>query len=163
MPKTARQNMLAKVHLAKKDLGLDDADYRHVLRHNFGAESAADLSDRELNDLLTHFKSKGWAAKPQGRGRLVTSARETKPPVPPARQPLMDKIEALLAELGRLQGRRVPWKYAEAILRRQGGPDYLNWANVEQLTAVMQSLWYAVKRAEAKARPMAAESARERR
>lgn len=166
MAKTARQNMLAKVHLAKKDLGLSDADYQHVLWVNFGVESSASLSDRGLNDLLNHFKSKGWQGKPKRSlpgGNLNLSPRaamcrptgntqrDWKPEVAPERQPLMDKIEAQLSELGRIQGRRVPWAYAAAILKRQGGPDFLNWATAGQLQTVVQSLAYAVKRAAAKA------------
>lgn len=141
--------MLAKVHLAKKDLGLTEGDYRHVLRYNYNVESARDLSDRELNSLLDLFKSKGWKARP--KGQAAESGRDIKPPVPAERQPLMNKIEALLAEKGRLEGRRVSWKYAEAILRNQGGPQYLNWASPGQLEKVIQALSYAVKRAKAKA------------
>lgn len=148
MSKTARQNMLAKVHLAKKELGLSDPDYRQVLRHNFGVESSAGLSDRELSDLLDHFKSKGWT--PKSQGRPAENSRDIKPPVPGDRRPLMDKIEAMLAEMGRLEGRRVSWKYAAAILKKQGGPDYLNWATATQLVKVVQALHYAVKRLKAR-------------
>jgi len=55
MSKTARQNMLCKIHLAKRDLCLSDADYRHVLRYNFNVESAADLNERQLDDLVSLF------------------------------------------------------------------------------------------------------------
>ncbi len=34
---------LALIHVAKKELGWDDAVYRHVLRDHGGVESAADL------------------------------------------------------------------------------------------------------------------------
>ena len=137
--------MLAKAHIAKKALCLSDADYRHVLNHNFGVESSAALSDGQLNELLSLFKEKGW--KPQPKGRPAESPRDRKPPVPLGRQGLMNKIEALLSELGRHQGRRVPWRYAEAILRKQSGDNlYLNWATPEQLEKVIQALHYAVKR-----------------
>lgn len=148
MAKTARQNMLAKVHLAKKDLGLSDADYRHVLEINFRASSAGHLSDRQLGELLDHFKSKGWQAKT--KGRPAESKRDVKPPVPEDRQQLIDKIEALLAEKGRLEGRRISWAYARAILRKQGGPQYLNWATSDQLIKIIQALSYALKRARAR-------------
>ena len=148
--KTARQNMLAKIHLAKKDLGLSDADYRQVLSVQFGADSAAKLEDRELHQLLDHFKSKGWSAN---RAR-----KDRRPEVPEDRARLMAKIEALLAEKRRLEtkpgtGAWLPWKYAQGILRRQtNNPHaYLNWATPAQLTKVIQALSYDVKRAALKA------------
>ena len=142
--------MMAKAHIAKKYLCLSDADYRHVLNYNFGVESSRDLSDGQLNDLLSLFKEKGWQPKP--KGKPTDSARDRKPPVPEGRRPLMNKIEALLAEKGRIEGRRVSWQYAEAILRKQSGEKlFLNWATAEQLEKVIQALHYAVKRAKTKA------------
>jgi hypothetical protein len=34
---------IALIHVAKKELGWNDAEYRHVLRDHGGVESAADL------------------------------------------------------------------------------------------------------------------------
>jgi len=158
--KSARNNMLAKIHLAKRDLGLSDADYRHVLSVLFGADearlSAAKLDDRELHQLLDHFRSKGWA--PAGGRTRKESLKDRKPEVPEDRAGLMGKIEALLAEKRRLEakpgsGAWLPWKYAEAILRRQtNNPHaYLNWATPAQLTKVIQALSYNVRRAAMKA------------
>jgi len=149
--KTARQNMLAKVHLAKRDLALSEADYRAVLSVQFGVDSAADLEDRELGRLLDHFRSKGW------HPAIKRARRDRKPEVPENKAGLIDKIEAQLAELRRLEGGpagpRKPWAYAEGILRRQtGNPNaYLNWATPQQLTKVIQALSYAMKRAALKA------------
>ncbi|UQZ89552.1 regulatory protein GemA [Deltaproteobacteria bacterium Smac51] len=150
MAVNGRRGMLAKIHIAKKDLGLTDADYRHVLTVNYNVESAADLTDEQLNDLLNLFKQKGW--KPLRKDVPADgNRRDSKPPVPKDRQPLVNKIEALLSEKGRLEGRRVSWKYAEAILKKQGGPDYLNWATVQQLENVVRALYYAVERIKRKA------------
>jgi hypothetical protein len=66
------------------------------------------------------------------------------------RAPLIDKIEALLAEKGRLEGKYCPWSYAEAILRRQGGERFLSWASFGALLKVIQSLTIHVERLEAK-------------
>ena len=149
MSMTTRNAMLAKVHMAKKALCLSDADYVHVLRHNFNVESSKDLNEYQLDDLLQLFQEKGW--KPKYKGQAPTLKRDIKPPVSQDRQPLMDKIEALLCEKGRLTGRRVSWKYAEAILKRQGGPETLRWATLKQLQGVVQALHYALKRDQARA------------
>jgi hypothetical protein len=148
--KAARQNMLAKVHLAKRDLALSDADYRHVLTVQFGTDSAANLNDRELRRLLDHFRGKGWP--PRG---------DIKPQVRADRRELIDKIEAQLSELANFKGKRVPWSYAQSILRRQtNNPHaYLNWARAEDLTRIVQSLYYQLARMNA--RVEAARMARE--
>lgn len=54
------------VHIALKDLGLCDDDYRDILKREFGVASAAALSSRELGNLIERFKSKGWQAKSKG-------------------------------------------------------------------------------------------------
>lgn len=58
-----RRNMLAKVHIAKKQLGLDDHIYRGLLRSRFNKDSAAKLTDRQLHSLVKYFESQGWKAK----------------------------------------------------------------------------------------------------
>lgn len=60
-----RNGLLAKVHIAKKDLGLSDDLYRAVLER-FGVSSAAALSILELEELVRHFKGMGF--KKQGSG-----------------------------------------------------------------------------------------------
>jgi phage gp16-like protein len=51
---------LAKIHIAKQELGLDDATYRAILRERFGRDSAADLSDVQAASLIELFREKGW-------------------------------------------------------------------------------------------------------
>lgn len=65
-----RRGLLAKVHIAKKELGLLDDDYRDILGREFGVTSSAALADRELENLVSYFKSKGWKnRKPEDRGK----------------------------------------------------------------------------------------------
>ena len=51
---------LAKIHIAKKALGLDDATYRGILRDRYHRESAAELSNHQAADLIELFHEKGW-------------------------------------------------------------------------------------------------------
>lgn len=51
---------LAKIHIAKKDLGLDEATYRGLLWDRYHRKSAAELSDIQTADLIGHFREKGW-------------------------------------------------------------------------------------------------------
>ena len=55
-----RRALLAKVHIAKKELGLDDDLYRIILSDEFGVESAKNLSNAELGQLINRFETKGW-------------------------------------------------------------------------------------------------------
>ena len=61
---------LAKIHIAKKELGLSDEAYRDILRARFGKskDSAAKLTPGQAFSLLAHFKKCGW--KPKGQGPL---------------------------------------------------------------------------------------------
>lgn len=66
-----RNGLLAIVHIAKKDLGLDDAAYRDMLGF-YGVSSSAALSIPELEDLVDHFESLGFKvqrSKVQGSGK----------------------------------------------------------------------------------------------
>lgn len=59
-----RNPLLAKIHIAKKDLGLDDDTYRDLLEQRYSRRSSARLSDAQLIDLIGHFKNQGF--KPKG-------------------------------------------------------------------------------------------------
>lgn len=102
--------MLAKVHIAKQRLGLDDEAYRGILSERFGVDSSKDLDMVGLNDLLLHFQRLGFQPTPR---------RKSADPYDIDAQ--IRKIEALLAEKGRVEGTDVPWGYAMAILKRQTG------------------------------------------
>jgi phage gp16-like protein len=67
-----RNGLLAIVHIAKKDLGLDDGAYRDVLGF-YGVSSASALSVAELEDLVGHFESRGFR-KTKDAGRGTTDA-----------------------------------------------------------------------------------------
>ena len=54
----------------------------------------------------------------------------------------MDKIEALLAEKGRVEGTHMPWAYAVAVLKKQSGgvTRCFEHATPEQLRGVIAAL-----------------------
>jgi phage gp16-like protein len=59
---------LARIHIAKKELGLDDATYRGVLWDRYRKQSAAYLTSGEVADLIELFRQKGW--RPVSFGQL---------------------------------------------------------------------------------------------
>lgn len=62
-----RNPMLAKLHIAKKELRLDDETYRAVLSRVTGKTSSAGLKDHQLDAVLAEFKRLGWKPKKAGR------------------------------------------------------------------------------------------------
>jgi len=72
---SSRNPMLAKVHIAKKELGLDDETYRDILVRVTGKSSSAGLSDRQLDAVLAEFKRLGWKPKKSAAPHRPASAK----------------------------------------------------------------------------------------
>ena len=71
-----RRRELAKIHIARKDLHLDEDTYRQVIRDIGGAASgsSADLSPLARGRVLQHFKSKGWKPKRKPATKRVSNS-----------------------------------------------------------------------------------------
>lgn len=128
-----RQANLAKIHIAKKALGLDDDTYRALLARVAGVTSAKDLNPRQVSAVLAEFQRLGWQppAKPPSR------------PAPnPAsdRKKLIGKIEAQLATAGR------PWAYADAMCSRMFKVERVEWCDSDQLQRLVAALVYDARR-----------------
>tara|TARA_B100001939_G_scaffold72990_1_gene61160 strand:- start:11895 stop:12311 length:417 start_codon:yes stop_codon:yes gene_type:complete len=134
--------LLAQIHIAKKDLGLDDATYRDVLHQVAGKESARDLSDRDRRRVIDHFREKGW-----------TPARKNKK-YPASRKAHVRKIYALWWNLGRsgkLAAQKSQWRAALcAFVERMTGIDNPEWLNVDEANIVIEALKDWTKRGESK-------------
>lgn len=62
---------LALIHIAKKELGLDDDTYRSVLWERYHKESSAELTDLQAADLIDLFRQKGWRPASFGQRGLI--------------------------------------------------------------------------------------------
>lgn len=62
----SRQADLAKIHIARKDLNLDNDLYRQIVREIGGASSGSskDLTPTGSARLLAHFQKLGWKPRP---------------------------------------------------------------------------------------------------
>ena len=67
---------LAKIHIAKKELGLSDDIYRDILMVNFEVESAKTLTPRQAEGLLDIFRAKGWKPKKAATGAKRVARRD---------------------------------------------------------------------------------------
>lgn len=118
---TRRRAMLAKVHLAKKQIGLDEDDYRQILLEETGRASAGDCTEGELERALRRFEALGF--KPLPKAGAQPSQR-------PAQHPVARKARALWISLYHLGAVRSPDEKAlEAFAKRQLGCERLVWAN----------------------------------
>ncbi len=122
-----RKKDLAMIHLAKKDLGLDEDMYRDILMQCCGAASAAELDPPNRRKLLAFFRGRGW-------GRNDHTKRRPRNMNAPDRSRMLKKIEALLAEAGR------PWSYADGIAKRICKVDSLTFCKPEHLGKIISAL-----------------------
>ncbi|PDT19035.1 gp16 family protein [Rhizobium hidalgonense] len=60
-------SLIAAIHVAKKQLGLDDDTYRAKLARITGKQSARDMTEEERQKVLTVFRNDGFAAAPAAR------------------------------------------------------------------------------------------------
>lgn len=151
-----RKSMLAKVHIARTQRAMSEDEYRAMLSDRYSVESARALSDKQLHDLLLHLQKLGTVftrGSARQRGGKANRKREipatlTHDDANLGREAYMKKIEALLAEKGRVEGTHVPWGYAVGILKRQTGGRLksLDQADVPQLRDVIAALVYDARR-----------------
>jgi len=75
-PDDYRRAELGKIHIAKKDLGLDDDTYQDVLWTICRVRSAADLDSQGRFKLIAHFKHLGWKPARAKRPQLDPQSRK---------------------------------------------------------------------------------------
>lgn len=120
----ARLRDLATIHVAKKQLGMEDDTYRDMLWSLARVRSAGDLDFAGRRAVLDHLKACGF--KRTG---------------PMARDPQSRKVRALwlaLRDLGAL--RDASERALNVYVARQTGAKTLQWASSEQLNQVIESL-----------------------
>ncbi|OEC55641.1 gp16 family protein [Pseudomonas sp. AP42] len=131
---STRNLQLSKIHIAKKDLGLDDETYRALLARVAGVRSAKDLTPRQTGAVLAEFARLGWEpAQVKKQGRKAPTAA-------PDRAKLVGKIEAFLAEAKR------SWAYADGMALRMFKVERVEWLDPGQLQKMVAALTYDARR-----------------
>ena len=137
MDKSYRQKVLAKIHIAGKELGLSEDEYRDLIASVApGRESAADLSEHQLHLLLNRFHELGW------RPRLRRT--EDRP-----LSPMAWKARQLWLELHALGAVHHPgWPSLARFAKRMTGVEDLRRLDARQATVVIEALkdWLARER-----------------
>lgn len=128
-----RQGLLAKVHIAKKDLGLDDDAYREVLYGITGERSAGRCSDQQLVAVVERLRARGWQPRAGGKQSDNPQAR---------------MIFAIWGELGRIGALHTPTRPGlRAYCNNLVGVEDPEWLSPEQAAKVIESLKHWQKRA----------------
>lgn len=127
--RNSRRALLAKVHIAKKALGLQDDDYRAIIVRVTGKCSAGDLSIAQLEALLAEFERLGF--------QPVRSIRRA----PRATHATAQKARALWISLFQLGAIADPSDSAlEAFAKRQLKVDRLQWADQSRAYPLIEAL-----------------------
>lgn len=132
-----RNAQLAKIHIARQQLGMDEDTYRAMLQRIAGVTSAKALTPTGIGRVLEHLRSIGFKDKNAPR-----HGRRPNPHI--SREAQIGKIEALLADAGR------PWGYADAIAKRVCQVDAVAFCNGDQLQKIIAALAIDQRRREAR-------------
>lgn len=54
---------LAKIHIARKELALNEENYRAILVRVTGQDTSSALNDRQIDKVLDEFRRLGWVPK----------------------------------------------------------------------------------------------------
>ena len=137
-----RRALLALVHIAKAELGLDDATYRAMLRRITRRTSAAKCTNRQLEQVLDHLRRLGWQAGKPRPARKYDDLGE-RPGMATPRE--LRYIEALWAELTPEQDETIRARTLRAFLRSQYRVEDITWLTEGQAHAAIEAL-KAIKR-----------------
>lgn len=131
-----RRSMLAKIQIARKDLAMDEDDYRQIVFDKTGRTSLKEASERELAAVLDVMKSKGFRPLPK-KGKA-----------PVAQHPMARKARALWISLYHLGVVHNPAEQAlEAFAARQLGCEKLVWARQSDAYRLIEALKDMARRA----------------
>lgn len=131
-----RRGLLAQVHIAAKDMGLDENTYRELLHRITGSRSAAGIDDAGLRQVLQEMRRLGW--RPAARQRTGRAGRKWRSASP---YPHVRKVWALWGELKRRRIWRDPRRSSlAAFVRRMTGADDPDWLTASQARLVIEAL-----------------------
>lgn len=127
-----RLRLIKLIHVARRELGMDDDTYRLLLSGMTGlggATSTADLSVPNLYRVLEQLKQRGFKVRPSKKQRPLAADDQSK------------KIRALWLTLKDLGEVRDPSEEALAkFVLKMTGVQALQWLSGEQASQVIENL-----------------------
>lgn len=136
---SGRGRLIQLIHVAKRDLDMDDDSYRDALRSAVGKDSTSDMSIPELERVVSHMKRCGF--KVRTKVKVGAPRKTAKVSRPLAQDHESKKIRALwlfLHELGAVQN---PSEEALAgYVKRITKVDALQWITGEQAETLIETM-----------------------
>lgn len=130
-----RDREIKLIHVARRELAMDEETYRAMLKLVAGVESAAKLDDAGRKKVIDHMKSKGFKVKSKSAGKAAPGASVTEP------DPQYRKIQALWGDLARCGAVRVNTEGAIRIyIKRITGCDDYRFCNNKQVAVIIETL-----------------------
>ncbi|MCX7067317.1 MAG: regulatory protein GemA [Methylococcales bacterium] len=122
-----RSAALAKIHIAKQQLSLDDDTYRALLHNVAGVTSSTQLDQEGFDRVLAYFKKSGvqFKSNPKKTGRVPNTL---------ANREQLQKIHALLTTQNK------PFEYAVGIAKRMYKKEALEFCTPQELRGVIAAL-----------------------
>ncbi|OFJ46405.1 hypothetical protein BA896_021875 [Janthinobacterium lividum] len=143
-PQTAtqlRDRDIKLIHVARRELGLDEETYRAMLQMVAGVTSSSDLTWQGRRKVLDHFKAKGFTVKSKALAPATGNA---------AADPQYRKIQALWSELHTSGVVRVNTEAALRVyIKRMTGVADYRFCNNIQVVTVIEGLKKWLARSEA--------------
>lgn len=134
-PADPRRRLSAQIHIAPKQIGMDEGDYRALLRRVTGCSSSADMTIAQMEAVLGEFRRLGFST--QARTPVARESRSRRP----ADHKVARKAQALWRSLGLLCAVRNPSTEAlEAFACRQLDCAAFQWANQSQGHKLIEAL-----------------------
>jgi phage gp16-like protein len=128
----SRKSLLARIHIAKKQLKLDEDMYREMLVQVTSKKSCADMHISDLYLVIKRLQQAGFKAKKRDHGK--------KPNPNKSQAAMMGKVEALLAD------NNLPWNYAHAMAKRMFKVDKVDWLTSQDLHKLIAALVISTNR-----------------
>lgn len=128
------------IHIAKKQLNLDDDTYRHLLTSETKKASTKDMTVWELEKVIKNLKTKGFKVRSNSKKESIT-----------ATDPMHKKIRSLwltLADNGAVKNRSE--KALNAYIKRITGVELMNCLSDSELVKVIETLKKWLSRVEVK-------------
>jgi phage gp16-like protein len=127
------------IHVAKKQVGMTEDEYRDLLG-SVGASSSTELTKDAFGKVMARFEALGFRTTSKWRKRPRKVAG-----LPMSKRAIMAKLEAILLDMD------LPWAYADGIAQKRFGVETVQWLAAEDLHAVLKMMIYHQKRNRQKA------------
>lgn len=135
----SRGREIKLIHVARRELQLDEDTYRAMLQAVAGVSSSSDLDATGRKAVLDHMKRKGFKVKSKGDKPAAGKV-----------DPQYTKIQALWSELHTRGAVRVNTEAARRVyMKRMTGRDAPSFCNNAELANVIEALKKWIKRLDA--------------